>query len=187
VPLRLKTRCRYPGCSEIVRGRFCDQHAQTYARRSDQRRGNSAERGYDVRWSRLAEHRRQLDCFLCQPCLAEQRLTSSRTVDHIIPLHVRPDWRLEIGNTQVICTICHQRKTASDTRRYGSSTAQRLNNTQQQARHAARIMLEPPRAGNDEGPQGGSLRLDVSSYDHAVPTVRAAAKLGAGGSAHERP
>jgi 5-methylcytosine-specific restriction protein A len=76
-------------------------------------------RGYDRAWNKVAKQRRSADNWLCQPCLSEGRVTASNEVDHVIPIHVRPDWRLEFYNTQVICRCCHRRKTLDDARRYG--------------------------------------------------------------------
>jgi 5-methylcytosine-specific restriction protein A len=147
MPSRIPTRCSHPDCPATVRGqRFCDQHRGTASRWSDQRRGTAAERGYDHDWAQVADERRRLDDHLCQPCLNEQRLTASRTVDHIVPVHVRPDWRLEINNTQVLCDGCHRAKTNADTRRYGSSTAVVLHSDQQRARNAAWQLPAPPRS-----------------------------------------
>jgi 5-methylcytosine-specific restriction enzyme A len=147
MPSRIPTRCRSPGCPETVRGTpFCADHRGTYSRHSDQRRGTAAERGYDHHWARVADQRRDLDAHLCQVCLREQRLTPSQTVDHIVPVHVRPDWRLALGNTQVVCEGCHRVKTNADTRRYGSSTAILLHSDQQCARDEAKQLPTPPRS-----------------------------------------
>src|SRR5579859_6801762 len=149
MPLRLKTRCRYPGCPKTCRGPFCDAHKATYTRRSDDRRGTPAERGYDATWAAVAQIRRDRDAYLCQECVKSEVLTTSKIVDHIIPVHVRPDWRLVLGNTQVLCALHHQQKTTEDTRTYGSSTDTNLTHQQQENRMRAQHQRDPPR-GDDE-------------------------------------
>src|SRR5262245_30258930 len=72
---------------------------------------------YDAAWQRVAMQRRQTDA-LCQTCLAEGRVAAANDVDHIIPIHVRADWRLEFDNTQLLCRMHHRRKTAADVQRY---------------------------------------------------------------------
>jgi 5-methylcytosine-specific restriction endonuclease McrA len=94
---------------------------------------------------RVARLRRQADSWLCQPCLNDGRITASNEVDHIIPIHVRPEWRLEIGNTQVICRCCHRRKTLDDAARYGSSESHHVAQDQLCAREEAQRMELPPR------------------------------------------
>ena len=110
-------------------------------------RGTPAERGYDRDWMLVARERREVDSRLCQPCLCEGRITASNEVDHIIPIHVRPDWRLEFGNTQVICRCCHRRKTLEDVARYGSSESRVVSEDQRCARDEAMRIEIPPRCG----------------------------------------
>jgi 5-methylcytosine-specific restriction endonuclease McrA len=144
----------------------------------DDRRPPTSELGYDAAWQRVAKHRRRADCHLCQVCLSAGRQTAANDVDRIIPIHVRPDWRLELANTQVICRPHHRMKTGEDARRYGSSTAQRLTAVQLAARSAALLLKQAPRAA----PPGGIGQTWACSATNRVPPdVRAAAKLGAGG------
>ena len=145
MPMRMKTRCRHPGCPRLTRDRLCNEHRNSYSRLSDARRGTASQRGYDRAWNEVAEARRRMDYELCQPCREEDRLTPSRIVDHIIPVHVRPDWRLIIGNAQVICSVCHQAKTTEDNKRYGSSTQEHLTSEQQVNRRQAMELSTPPR------------------------------------------
>ena len=145
MPRRLDTPCQFPGCPGTSRGRYCHEHDQRRLPASDARRGTPTQRGYDRAWEKVAKQRRQIDCYLCQPCLAQDHTTASNVVDHIVPIHVRPDWRLEIGNTQVICATCHARKSHEDTKCYGSSTATRLTAEQIENRRRAQELATTSR------------------------------------------
>jgi len=144
MPARLKKRCGYRGCPNTTTECYCDEHLRLMRREVDRRRGTTTERGYDGDWERLAQQRRELDAYLCQACLLDQRFIPSKLVDHIYPIHVRPDWRLEIENTQVLCHPCHTRKTSADNQRYGGPSS--TPTTMQQAnRLAAQQVATPPR------------------------------------------
>lgn len=145
MPSAIKTRCRHPGCGVPCHGGYCEQHRRDQWQIHDHRRGNAAERGYDEAWRQIARRRRELDNYLCQVCLNKhERVIAAKIVDHIIPLHVRPDWRLELRNLQVLCHACHQAKTEQDTKRYGSSNQHTPSLAQQRARRTAEA-LPPPR------------------------------------------
>jgi len=145
VPSALKKRCGFRGCPSTTRGRYCDEHAPLTRQFYDRRRGSTNERGYDADWKRVAEQRRNLDCGLCQMCLAEGLVRASPLVDHIIPIHVRPDWRLEIGNTQVLCFDCHTIKTSDDMQRYGGRANKNLRPEQIKNRAIAMVLTQTPR------------------------------------------
>jgi 5-methylcytosine-specific restriction enzyme A len=151
MPNSLKKRCGYPGCPATTRARYCDEHLPLARKVWDRKRGTTTERGYDYAWKCLAEQRRQLDCGLCQHCLLQGIVRASPLVDHILPIHIRPDWRLEIDNTQVLCPDCHTTKTSADTRRYGGRARRQLTPEQIKNRSEAMQIERPPReneAGN---------------------------------------
>jgi 5-methylcytosine-specific restriction protein A len=145
MPMQPKKRCGYPGCPRTTRQRYCDEHLPIARRFYDRRRGTTKERGYDGDWERVAEHRRHLDSGLCQHCIRDGLVTASNLVDHILPIHIRPDWRLEIDNTQVLCRDCHTRKTSKDNKQYGGPSNRNLSPAQQQNRAAALRIEHPPR------------------------------------------
>jgi 5-methylcytosine-specific restriction enzyme A len=150
MPLRLKTPCRHPGCGRAVRGGYCDEH-QGAKRQFDRGRGSAAQRGYDRQWERVADERRRMDFHLCQECLKHDRLTTSSTVDHIVPIYVRPDWRLEIDNAQVLCHTCHAAKTREDLRMYGGRTQRSFTSEQANNRSIAMKLTCPPRSNDGTG------------------------------------
>jgi len=144
MPSQLKKRCSFRGCPNTTRKRYCDEHVPIARRYFDVRRGTTKQRGYDSDWERVAEQRRELDCYLCQHCLEEGIVRASNLVDHIIPTHIRSDWRLVIDNTQVLCRDCHTRKTSQDMQQYGGPNNRNLTPAQQQNRAAA-LRIERPR------------------------------------------
>ena len=129
-----------PSCRTLCDGEaYCPEHKRQTQRRHDERRGTSAERGYD------ADHRRlRILCFIrdewrCVDCgwepnvakdwrqfelgpppteqvLAELKARFSRGerhlhADHQIPIEARPDLRLDLDNLRTRCNTCHSAKT----------------------------------------------------------------------------
>ncbi len=70
------------------------------------REGNRHERGYDYAWTKLR------NLYIRANPFCEARLEGckgvARIVHHVIPVHVRPDLRLERSNLQSVCDVCHK-------------------------------------------------------------------------------
>ena len=124
MPTRMKTPCSYPGCATPARGRYCDQHALAANRTNLPQRASAAARGYDHAWRKLRAW--YVTCQpLCEDCLEQDHLTLVDEVDHIIPIHVRPDLRLDPDNLRSLCRRHHRLKSAQDIQIYGSASAAR--------------------------------------------------------------
>ena len=69
-------------------------------------RPTSAARGYDSAWRRLRDDyiRRHPVCVLCE---REGRTTAAEVVDHIQPIAVAPDRRLDETNLRSLCRDHH--------------------------------------------------------------------------------
>src|SRR5450432_1855172 len=140
MPSLPKRPCNSPGCKALSEGeRYCPEHKRQTRRQHDERRGTSAERGYDADHRRLRvlcfirDEWRCVDCgwepnlvrdfrqFGLGPPPAEQVLAELRErfrqaerhlhADHQIPITVRPDLRLDLDNLRTRCNTCHNAKT----------------------------------------------------------------------------
>lgn len=79
----------------------------------DRYRGSSRDRGYDRDWEKVrAEHIAEHP--LCVWCENKGLTVAVEIVDHIIPITVRPDLRLEGSNLQSLCRSCHGIKTHAE-------------------------------------------------------------------------
>ena len=79
----------------------------------DERRGNSASRGYGHTWRRLREIV-LADQPLCVECLAAGLVVSATDVDHIVAK--RLGGTDDLDNLQALCHECHSRKTLRELR-----------------------------------------------------------------------
>lgn len=102
MPQAPKRPCSFPGCPELVDAGRCQQH-----RREQDRRGSSAERGYDGAWRRFREWfiRRHPICSDCQ-------IKATSDVHHIRKLRDYPELRRVESNCMGLCGSCHAVRTA---------------------------------------------------------------------------
>lgn len=113
--------CRQPGCAALVQppATYCPAHTWTAEQRRQHRR--IVDRDYDrhrrdqrarafyksAAWERLRRAVLARDNYLCQRCLEHQRITPATTVDHIVPLSVAWERRLDMSNLRSLCGPCH--------------------------------------------------------------------------------
>ncbi len=108
------TACRWPGCPEIVKGDYCEQHRnqvrRKYDKQTDTRRGSARQRGYDNHWDKFRDwFMNQPGNQYCHRCLELRGdIRKSEVVHHIQAVADRPDLRLVADNCQALCRNCHE-------------------------------------------------------------------------------
>lgn len=100
--------CATPGCPELVAVGRCAKCAPGFERS----RGTTAERGYDSAHERLRAQvlREEPFCQIrthCQGAVATE-------MDHVIPIRLAPELRLERSNVQSACKPCNAAKARLD-------------------------------------------------------------------------
>ena len=69
-------------------------------------RGSATSRGYDSQWQKVRLKVLDRDRWMCTLC-GKWLEGSDATVDHIIPLAVAPDRRLDEDNLRAACRACN--------------------------------------------------------------------------------
>lgn len=123
-----KRPCNSPGCSNLTRERYCEQHqerekqdrAERHRHYDRYQRDQKTARFYKSKeWELVRQQVLIRDKGLCQDCLDEQRITTADVVDHIKPLRLFWHLRLTLSNLRPLCHMHHNRKTVEDKRKYG--------------------------------------------------------------------
>lgn len=107
MPRKPKRPCSYPGCPELVDGRFCKFHAKQENRRYEKyRRDPETRRCYGRAWKRIRD--RYIKAHpLCEECKRSGKLTVSEEVHHILPLSEGGSNRED--NLMALCKSCHSK------------------------------------------------------------------------------
>ena len=111
------TPCRVFGCpNHVTRSQngYCDVHAdkRTGWAKTQERKGNTTERGYGHAWRKLRTQVLERDGYLCQACKAKGRITPATDVDHIV--NKASGGTDDIDNLQALCRACHKAKTQAE-------------------------------------------------------------------------
>lgn len=107
MPHKPRHPCSWPGCPELVTGRYCPEHERQANRRYERHERDPATRGrYGRAWQRIRKAYAQ-EHPLCEECLKAGKLTPMEQVHHKLPLaeggtHAR-------DNLVSLCSACHAR------------------------------------------------------------------------------
>lgn len=122
MPQRPKRVCRERKCPATHGNShgYCDEHKHLVTNWGgwQQRKGNTTQRGYGHKWSKMRKETLMEDNYLCRICKKSGRLTEASHVDHIKP---KSQGGTDApSNRQSLCTACHNHKTATEQRGGGS-------------------------------------------------------------------
>ncbi|WP_432702679.1 HNH endonuclease [Lysinibacillus sphaericus] len=111
--------CNKPGCGQLTRDGYCDQHKTTKAENNSyydkyHRSDRSKQFYHSAAWKRARDLIRIRDNGLCIECLNQKRITVGTIVDHIIPIKQNWNKRLDEDNLQLLCQSCHNKKTGTE-------------------------------------------------------------------------
>ncbi len=111
--------CNKPGCGQLTRDGYCDQHKTAKAENNRyydkyHRSDRSKQFYHSAAWKRARDLIRIRDNGLCIECLNQKRITVGTIVDHIIPIKQNWNKRLDEDNLQLLCQSCHNKKTGSE-------------------------------------------------------------------------
>lgn len=115
--------CNKPGCPNLTTTGYCEKHTTSKAENNRYYdkyiRNKKHDRFYhSVAWKKLRDYIWIRDNGMCQQCLKEKKITIGKIVDHIIPIEIDWNKRLDEDNVWLLCQSCHNKKTAEDEKKY---------------------------------------------------------------------
>lgn len=111
MPRKPKRPCRWPGCSRLTDGLYCEEHQrEENARYNKYERDPESNRRYGRAWKRVRAVYIQAHP-LCEECLKHGRITPAEEVHHILPLS--RGGTNDASNLMALCKPCHSSITAN--------------------------------------------------------------------------
>lgn len=98
--------CRHNGCSNLINdGQYCNEHER---RKPKPKRYYSKNASFykTKAWVNLSAHVRVRDKLKCTNC-GKFVVGRDAQVDHILPIWLRPDLKLDMDNCRLVCAECH--------------------------------------------------------------------------------
>lgn len=122
IPNKLFKTCSKPGCPNLTRNTYCDEHKPVRQPRQrdkqkdkvyDRKRGSAASRGYGRRWQEYRKQflKRNPTCKLCG--------AKAMVVDHVLNARNNPGLFWTPFNHMALCQSCHSKKTIKYDRGFG--------------------------------------------------------------------
>lgn len=116
MPRKPKRPCSYPGCPELVEGRYCQAHQKEVNQSYEKYDRNPLSRQhYGRAWCKIRNRYIQAHPW-CVECLKHEKMTVASEVDHILPLSCGGTH--DEANLQSLCKSCHSRKSAKEGSRW---------------------------------------------------------------------
>ena len=117
MPKKPKRPCSYPGCPELVEGRYCEVHQKLIDKQYNKyERDPMTKKRYGRQWKRIRDRYIKANP-LCEQCKKENKLTPAQEVHHIKPLSKGGSH--DETNLMALCTSCHSTITAREGGRWG--------------------------------------------------------------------
>jgi len=120
-----KRACGSPGCRNITRNKFCEEHQIDFDKKHkqlqqkyDKERSVQHGKDYDSEWRKVRLIKLAQDP-LCEDCLRFGITEPAVMVHHIKSIEERPDLRLIMSNLESLCNNCHEVKPSTIKRRWG--------------------------------------------------------------------
>ena len=111
MPDKAPRPCSYPGCPNVILGRYCEAHKALAAREYDKtHRHPDRNKTYGHRW-RLIRDRYIARHPLCESCLKAGRYVPAAEVHHIVPPE-RGGTHAD-DNLTALCQSCHTKTRSS--------------------------------------------------------------------------
>ncbi len=112
MPTKPKCPCRYPGCPQLVAGRYCEAHQKLIdARYNKYQRDPATRKRYGGEWRKIRGRYIKVHP-LCEMCKKVGKLTPAEEIHHIIPLS--KGGTHDESNLMSLCTSCHSTITARE-------------------------------------------------------------------------
>ena len=119
MPYKPKKPCAYPGCPELVDGKYCEKHKKLVDQQYNKYgRDEFTKTIYkSKKWQILRKEHIKLEPF-CAECMKNGRIVRATIVDHIIPIKQGGE-KYDHSNLQSLCWSCHSRKSIEEGSRFG--------------------------------------------------------------------